>query len=216
MALIRRNIFLFLPRHDLYINVSGNLLMRRLLTILVLINMTTSSYGQVNHMHDGEKETIYEKAIKELVRDFKDDGPIYIENETHISNFFWEREVSGRKVIFVSDINEKEELKKNGNLIRVYQIEYPLVTGDQLQIKINHMLIYDIDLQKGEREWPKKLTPRQKEITREGIQKSRLLDGGENANTYGSIIQNTWTYVIFRFDSQDKEFKFEKIETKTI
>ena len=164
-------------------------------------------------MHDGEKETIYEKAIKELIRDFRDDGPIYIADETFISNFFWEREFEGRKVIFICDINEGEELKKNGNLIRVYQIEYPLVTGDQIQIKINHMLIYDIDLQKGESEWPKKLTARQKEMTRERIEKSKSLEGGV---TCGSIIQDTWTYVIFRFDSQDKEFKFEKVETKTI
>ncbi len=190
--------------------------MRRFLTILVLIKMTTTSYGQVNHMHNGEKETIYEKAIKELIRDFKDDGPIYIADEVYISNFFWEREFEGRKVIFISDINEKEELKKNGNLIRMYKIEYPLVTGDQLQIKINHILIYDIDLQKGESEWPKKLTTKEKEMTREGIEKSRSLDGGVNAKTYSSLRQNTWTYVIFRFDSQHKEFKFEKIETKTI
>jgi hypothetical protein len=178
--------------------------------------MATSSYGQVNHVHDAEKESIYEKAIKELVRDFKDDGPIYLTDETYISNFFWEREVDGRKVIFINNINEKEELKKNGNLIRVYQIEYPLVTGDQIQIKINHMLIYDIDLQKGESEWPKKLTTKERELTSKQIEKSRSLEGAANVKTYGSIIQDTWTYVIFRFDSQDKEFKFEKIETKTI
>ena len=97
--------------------------MRRLLTILVLIVMTASSYGQVNHMHDGEKETIYEKAIRELIRNFKEDGPIYIADEMDISNFFWGREFEGRKVIFINVINEEEELKKNGNLIRLYEIE---------------------------------------------------------------------------------------------
>jgi hypothetical protein len=190
--------------------------MKIFLTILVLIKMTTTSYGQVNDMHNEEKETIYEKAIKELIKDFKDDGPIYIADEVYISKLFSEREFEGRKVIFISDINENEELKKNANLMRVYELEYPLVTGDELQIEINHLLIYDIDLQKNESEWPKKLTTNEKEMTRERIERSRSLDGGVNAKTYSSIIQNTWTYVIFRLDSQSKEFKFDNIETKTI
>lgn len=189
--------------------------MKGLVIILALIKMT-SSFGQVNHMHDGQNETIYEQAIKELIKDFKDDGPIYIADDSRISNFFWDRQVDGRKIVFISDLNEADELKKNDNFIRVYEIEYPMINGDQLQIKINHMVIYEIDLLKDENEWPKKLTVKEKEETRRRIEKSRLTNGGIEVKTYSSIINNAWTYVIFLFDPHDKEFKIEKIETKTM
>lgn len=198
-----------------YTDVDGNLLMRRLVTILSLI-MTTYSFGQINHMHDGENETIYEKAIQELIRNFKDDGPIYIRDDSRISNFFWDRQADGRKIIFLSDVNEADELKKNENLIRVYEIEYPMINGDQLQIKINHMVIFEIDILKNENEWPKKLTDKERELARKGIAKGRLIEGGSEAKNYSSLINNAWTYITFLFDSQDKEFKIKKVETKTI
>ena len=189
--------------------------MTRLLTITFLITTMTASYGQVNQMDYGATETIYEKAIKELARDFKDNGPIYVADEGFISNFFQTQEVKERKVIFVNELNESNELRKNGNLMRIYQIEYPLVTGDRIQIKINHIVAYEIDLLKSESYWPKKLTENERKLAREGIEKSRLLKGGHEAITYNSVIQNTWTYVIFKFDPLDKEFKTEKVETKS-
>jgi hypothetical protein len=162
-----------------------------------------------------DKETIYEIAIRELIKETGMEGSIYLVYDQSLTNYFWTRQIEGRKIIFISNENEKEEQKKNGNILRMYELEYPKISNDRIEIKINHQLAYEIDLKKGESEWPRSMTEIEKEITRQGIEKSNRFYGDQNLSTYSAIIHITCSYVTFKFNSSDNEFLFEKIETIT-
>jgi hypothetical protein len=171
------------------------------------------SYTPMNYIIDKDNLSIYELAVKELVEHFKDDGPVYILQEANINHFFYfNREFSGRKVQFIND-TQLDEVKESQNIVRAYQIECPITFKDQLQIKINHLLNVKIDLKKDEDSWLNKLQSNEREYFKNTIKRIRMYDNYKDSATLSSLIQNTHTYVIFRYNSTSTEFGVEKIET---
>ena len=171
------------------------------------------SYAPMNYIIDKDHLSIYELAVKELVEDFKDDGPVYILKEANINHFFYfDREFSGRKVKFIND-TQLDEVKESQNIVRAYQIECPINFKDQLQIKINNLINIKKALDKDEGSWPNKLQSNEREYLKSTIKRIRMYDNYKDSATLSSLIQNTHTYVIFRYNSTSKEFGFEKVET---
>ncbi len=164
------------------------------------------------------KESLSVEALRALVNS-KDFYEYHKELIIDSMKSFWDKmppeSIEGRKIIFYLDKNS-ESLKSNyEEVFEILELEPPQIDGDELIMKINHILCVNIATPLDENSWPKRLTNIDKDIIRNSLDHAEKMGRNKEVKSFSLASCNKWTYAKFIFDNDQRRFKIVGVAMKS-